>query len=314
MSICKLSSQPVISLPTCPFQSTGRTNFLVTGAWQRNGACLIHSYCIKNGIHLTSSANNALQLSNTCEASGTERLMEPYLLLHWHGHPKHLPARPRGLSGIHIYSHLLKSACERQTIYKLPKCSQASWKIIVHRLSTVAQQQFPALCAIRQEKSLGEDADTRKAVGGTSILKMKQIYQALKGPRQPCANQTFIWKNRAPPKVQFFAWLLSKERLPTKLNLFKKNVVQSATCVLCAGANETAPHFCIQCPFVVALELAGDPTKHQLNARITQSAQTKSDSSQTFPGFLPIVLLGAMEPPPRCRLPEPNSLYSQASL
>jgi hypothetical protein len=50
----------------------------------------------------------------------------------------------------------------------------------------------------------------------------------------------------------FFAWLLAKDRLPTKRNLHRKTIVPTPTCDLCNSADETALHLCFQCPFAVA--------------------------------------------------------------
>ncbi|EAY96421.1 hypothetical protein OsI_18316 [Oryza sativa Indica Group] len=50
--------------------------------------------------------------------------------------------------------------------------------------------------------------------------------------------------NKASPKIQFFAWFLAKERLPTRHNLTKNCIVDTATCELCKMADENAAHLC----------------------------------------------------------------------
>jgi hypothetical protein len=50
--------------------------------------------------------------------------------------------------------------------------------------------------------------------------------------------------------VQFFTWLLEKERLPTENNLIKKGIVSVDTCDIRANASKNASHFCLHCPFV----------------------------------------------------------------
>ena len=58
-----------------------------------------------------------------------------------------------------------------------------------------------------------------------------------------------MWHNKALLKAQLFAWLLAKERLPTKHNLVKKTIVASDLCDICRAASETASHICFLCPF-----------------------------------------------------------------
>ena len=50
-----------------------------------------------------------------------------------------------------------------------------------------------------------------------------------------------IWKLHIPPRVQFFLWLLSKNKLLTRDNLAKRKSISDATCLLCAE-NESITH------------------------------------------------------------------------
>jgi len=43
-----------------------------------------------------------------------------------------------------------------------------------------------------------------------------------------------IWKLHIPPRVQFFLWLLSKNKLLTRDNLAKRRTVNDNTCLLCS--------------------------------------------------------------------------------
>jgi hypothetical protein len=43
-----------------------------------------------------------------------------------------------------------------------------------------------------------------------------------------------IWKLHIPPRVQFFLWLLSKNKLLTRDNLAKRRSVNDNTCLLCS--------------------------------------------------------------------------------
>ncbi|CAN6371657.1 unnamed protein product [Urochloa humidicola] len=55
--------------------------------------------------------------------------------------------------------------------------------------------------------------------------------------------------NRAPPRVQFFAWLLVQERIQCRANLMKKNIVDDAKCELCNHEAETCDHIIFTYPF-----------------------------------------------------------------
>jgi hypothetical protein len=59
----------------------------------------------------------------------------------------------------------------------------------------------------------------------------------------------FVWKSSAPPRIQFFMWLLSKGKIQCRANLFKKRIVGSPCCEVCGAAEETADHIILTCPF-----------------------------------------------------------------
>ncbi|CAO1940520.1 unnamed protein product [Urochloa humidicola] len=65
----------------------------------------------------------------------------------------------------------------------------------------------------------------------------------------PCAFTKFVWRNKAPPRVQFFAWLLVQERIQCRANLLLKNIVDDAKCELCHNREETCDHIIFTCPF-----------------------------------------------------------------
>ncbi len=145
-----------------------------------------------------------------------------------------------------LFSHALDQSA---TVAQV--CSGAFSEQFAPRLSSAAQAQVDELLMIWQNTSLNSEPDSRVARGTTRTLRTKEIYQALSASNV-CPNWLFVWRNRAPPKAQFFAWLLSKEHLPTKVNLCKKEIVQSALCPICHSAEETAAHLSFLCPFTIA--------------------------------------------------------------
>ena len=55
-----------------------------------------------------------------------------------------------------------------------------------------------------------------------------------------------IWKIKIPPRVQYFLWLLSKNKLLTRDNLSKRRKVKDPTCLFCAE-KETISHLFFYC-------------------------------------------------------------------
>lgn len=96
-----------------------------------------------------------------------------------------------------------------------------------------------------------EQLDERNMHGSGGLLTTKNLYLAECGSLPPCPNWKFFWENKAPLKIQFFAWLLVRDRLPTKRNLHKKTIVPTPMCDLCHLGDETASHLCLHCPFAM---------------------------------------------------------------
>jgi hypothetical protein len=59
-----------------------------------------------------------------------------------------------------------------------------------------------------------------------SCAAYKQLMGIVGSP--PCDFATFVRKNWAPPRIQFFAWLLAQERISCRSNLVKKHIVDDA--------------------------------------------------------------------------------------
>ena len=61
----------------------------------------------------------------------------------------------------------------------------------------------------------------------------------------------FVWKNYAPSRVRFFAWLLVQARIHIRDVLLRKHIVNAAGagCPLCSAPLETADHLIFGCAF-----------------------------------------------------------------
>jgi len=60
-----------------------------------------------------------------------------------------------------------------------------------------------------------------------------------------------VWKNIAPPKVEFMVWLALLGKLNTREMLVKKNVIppEANQCSFCLNHPETIDHVLLSCPF-----------------------------------------------------------------
>ena len=65
---------------------------------------------------------------------------------------------------------------------------------------------------------------------------------------------TELWKVKAPSKAVFFAWRLLRDRLPTKMNLRRRNVeINDPTCPFCKYKDEDATHLFFSCNKIMSL-------------------------------------------------------------
>jgi hypothetical protein len=125
---------------------------------------------------------------------------------------------------------------------------------LVPRLTAAAERLLLALLALVGEVALSEATDTRELVrcrkkaGGLDASALYRL-RTWGGVDDPAHD--FVWKNFAPSKVRFFAWLLSKGRVQSRASLLHKNIlaVAEAGCPVCHAPLETANHIFFECPF-----------------------------------------------------------------
>lgn len=55
--------------------------------------------------------------------------------------------------------------------------------------------------------------------------------------------------SRAPPRVQFFTWLLLRQHINCRTNLKQKNIMKDAQCELCHDGDEDCDHLLFRYPF-----------------------------------------------------------------
>ena len=123
---------------------------------------------------------------------------------------------------------------------------------LVQRLSSEALAELTEVDDIlaawlptdQPDKRLSPFADDDGKLHTSQLYKMLQSAQCAADP-----VAAFVWRNRAPPRVQFFAWLLVRERIQSRENLKRRKVLEDAACEICASADETAAHIMFECEF-----------------------------------------------------------------
>ncbi|CAO2185858.1 unnamed protein product [Urochloa humidicola] len=124
---------------------------------------------------------------------------------------------------------------------------------LVPRITRAGRDELIKLQSVLAAIVLTEEEDRRTSplCDRNNTLRSGPVYKRLmEATGSPaCAFADFVWKNRAPPRVQFFAWLLVQERVQCRANLQHKNIVDDATCALCSQAVEDCNHLILHCSF-----------------------------------------------------------------
>ncbi|WVZ61782.1 hypothetical protein U9M48_011599, partial [Paspalum notatum var. saurae] len=126
--------------------------------------------------------------------------------------------------------------------------------MLVPRLTVQAGQELQEVLGILQNVHLSDEPDVRECFAATADNKLQSgmVYQVLRGGGAVTDEGAgFIWKCRAPPRVQFFGWLALRGRLQCRANLVVKGVVPDDVCVACRDEVETSTHILFQCRFAV---------------------------------------------------------------
>ncbi|WVZ49731.1 LOW QUALITY PROTEIN: hypothetical protein U9M48_001062, partial [Paspalum notatum var. saurae] len=119
-------------------------------------------------------------------------------------------------------------------------------RFLVPRLTHAAKAELNVLQAALSDIHLSAGPDQRLSpfVGGDGSLRTGSVYRTIKRHVAAAPPFTeFVWNNKAPPKVQYFGWLLVQQRIKCRYNLKKKNIVDDD------GDVGTPNHLVLQCPF-----------------------------------------------------------------
>lgn len=122
------------------------------------------------------------------------------------------------------------------------------------RLSTQATEELEHLSLLLIDVELSERPDERRCCFETPDHRLWSglIYKASMRGDQTCPSFDFVWRSFAPPRIKFFGWVLTKDRIQCKTALRRKKILQETTYDICGGADETADHIISGCPFAKA--------------------------------------------------------------
>ncbi|CAO2178466.1 unnamed protein product [Urochloa humidicola] len=145
-----------------------------------------------------------------------------------------------------LYSHVAHHGATVKEVLQ-----QGLQSFLVPRLTPAATTELQDVLLIVASTSLHEVQDERHSSMSVTEhrLSTRRIYRATISQDHKCPHYRFIWRNHAPPKVRFFAWLLIQDRVQHKSSLTKKRVLEEDLCDLCSHGKEDADHLIWQCPF-----------------------------------------------------------------
>jgi hypothetical protein len=110
----------------------------------------------------------------------------------------------------------LLSHCTRQEITVKQAYDGELQRSLTSRQSAEAIVRMSQVAEIMAQNNLtaGRDQRCSPMLKANGELDTSMLYRALKNEQSaPDAWAQFVWQNKAPPRVKFFAWLLSLERI-----------------------------------------------------------------------------------------------------
>ena len=124
--------------------------------------------------------------------------------------------------------------------------------LVQRRLTAQATAELERLEELLHSVGFNDARDKRTSFFEDDSHKLisSMIYRASTQGELPCPSFKFVWKNFAPPRVKFFGWLLTKERIHCRTSLVHKHILQDARCEICKMYDENAHHIFSGCPFV----------------------------------------------------------------
>ena len=84
-------------------------------------------------------------------------------------------------------------------------------------------------------------------------FQVKLFYKALLPSNGLSVPWKSIWKTKVPPRVSFFVWIATMDRILTMQNLRRRHVMVIDWCYMCKGSGESTDHLLLHCPIATDL-------------------------------------------------------------
>ena len=125
----------------------------------------------------------------------------------------------------------------------------SSWSSSVHTVEGISEKQDVLFMLSQVRLYDNKDRwiwDNKSAVEFSVAAVKDSIRQNLVG----CSSHVFRWINWVPIKVNTLVWRIDKGRVPTRVELIRRNIVlPSARCPMCNSADESVSHIFFSCIF-----------------------------------------------------------------
>jgi hypothetical protein len=155
-----------------------------------------------------------------------------------------------------VFRHYSAIASSRTGVSEQwPAASQGITTTLQPRLTPRAQVELETVKDVLSSLQLTEAPDRRDSplMDKEGKLHTSALYALLRStPDSQTDGQRVAWQNHAPPRVKFFAWLLTRKRIQCRSNLQRRKVLEDATCEVCGRGDENANHIIFNCPFAAS--------------------------------------------------------------
>ncbi|KAL5697583.1 hypothetical protein ACHQM5_028709 [Ranunculus cassubicifolius] len=136
-----------------------------------------------------------------------------------------------------------------------------AWNLnLARRLTDNEIQQATQLMPILEEIQFSEESDDVRvwcskyqySVRATTRM-LTELRAADLGPRNESVQASLIWLKDVPSRINFFLWVLAKDRVLTHENLRRRGYHLCSKCVFCEKETETRNHLFLSCPVIMEI-------------------------------------------------------------
>ncbi|KAJ0450527.1 putative RNA-directed DNA polymerase [Helianthus annuus] len=148
-----------------------------------------------------------------------------------------------------------KNCCVRDRLFSPFSNPSAAWRWKKPPDDSIVLAEWAALCCCLRDVTLSDARDKWKWLPDDSFsFSVSSAYELLRSKEVSSSMLVWEWCRWVPIKCNVFAWRAVRERLPTKVELSKRNIqVGAVSCPLCESGDETALHLFTACGFATAV-------------------------------------------------------------